>query len=138
MTEPRGSTLTSWAWPFSFSDLTAGLRKYLDDPTLAIGDVRPMTLPFRKPAIGRVRWIEVLYRTRKSTGSLALVVKEPVGSTRIGLAGVGRREVGVYRHLASQLPLTMPKFVAGSPHGDWLILEAISFGRSPSSWTKAS
>jgi hypothetical protein len=137
MTELRGPALTSWAWPFSFSDLTAGLRKYLSDPTLAIGDVRPMTLPFQKPAIGRVRGIEVQYRTRKSTGSLALVVKEPVGSTRIGLAGVGRREVGVYRHLASQLPLAMPKFVAGSPHGDWLILEAISFGRSPSSWTKA-
>jgi hypothetical protein len=129
--------LTAWAWPFSFSDLTAGLRKHLNDPTLAIGDVRPMTLPFQKPAIGRVRGMEISYRTRKSTGTIGLVVKEPVGSTRIGLAGVGRREVGVYRHLASQLPVALPTFVAGSPHGDWLILEAISFGRSPSSWTQA-
>ena len=138
MSESRGSVLAAWAWPFSFSDLTAGLRKHLNDPTLAIGDVRPMTLPFQKPAIGRVRGMEVQYRTRKSTGSLGLVVKEPVGSTRIGLAGVGRREVGVYRHLAPQLPLTMPKFIAGSPQGDWIILEAISFGRSPSHWTQAA
>jgi len=127
-------SLGAWAWPFSFADLTAGLRKHFDDPTLTVGDVRPMTLPFQKPAIGRVRGVEVYYRARKANGSAALVVKEPVGSTRIGLAGVGRREVGVYRHLASQLPLVMPTFIAGSPHGDWLILEAISFGRSTSNW----
>lgn len=137
MSQSRNGGLAAWAWPCSFSDLTAGLRKHFSDPTLAIGDVRPMTLPFQKPAIGRVRGMEVGYRTRKSTGSIALVVKEPVGSTRIGLAGVGRREVGVYRHLAPQLPVRIPTFVAGSPHGDWLILEAIPFGRSPSRWSAA-
>lgn len=134
MTQP-GAGFREWDWPFSFSDLTAGLRKHLSDPTLAVQAVRPMTLPFQKPAIGRVRGVEVEYRTRAGSGSAALVVKEPVGSTRIGLAGVGRREVGVYRHLAPQLPLDLPAFVAGSPHGDWLLLEAISFGRSPSRWT---
>src|SRR3972149_4107388 len=117
MGEGRGSVLAAWAWAFSFSDLTAGLRKHLNDPTLSIGDVRPMALPFQKPAIGRVRGIEVQYRTRKSTGSLGLVVKEPVGSTRIGLAGVGRRGGGVYRHLAPQLPLTLPQVGAGSAPG---------------------
>ena len=91
MSESRGSVLAAWAWPFSLSDLTAGLRKYLDDPTLAVGDVQPMTLPFQKPAIGRVRGIGVSYRARTSTGRLSLVVKEPAGSTRIGLAGVGER-----------------------------------------------
>jgi hypothetical protein len=135
--EIRSSVATGWAWPFSFSDLTAGLRKHFSDATLAIDDVRPMTLPFRKPAIGRVRGVEVSYRTRKGDGTIGLVVKEPVGSTRIGLAGVGRREVGVYRHLAPQLPLSMPAFVAGSPHGDWLILEAIAFARMPSRWSAA-
>jgi hypothetical protein len=137
MMETRASLLAGWAWPFSFSDLTAGLRKHFNDPTVSIADVRPMTLPFQKPAIGRVRGLEVAYRTRKSSGSIALVVKEPVGSTRIGLAGVGRREVGVYRHLAPQLPVDMPAFVAGSPHGDWIILEAISIGRSASRWGQA-
>ena len=137
MTETRPSLLAGWAWPFSFADLTAGLRKFFEDPTLSIGDVRPMTLPFQKPAIGRVRGMEVSFRRRTASGSIALVVKEPVGSTRIGLAGVGRREVGVYQHLAPQLPVTMPAFVAGSPHGDWLILEAIPFGRSTSRWAKS-
>lgn len=125
-----------WDWPFSFSDLTAGLRKHLADPTLLVQSVRPMTLPFQTPAIGRVRGVEVEYRIRGGSGSAALVVKEPVGSTRIGLAGVGRREVGVYRHLAPQLPLDLPAFIAGSPHGDWLLLEAIEFGRSPSRWAR--
>lgn len=125
----------NWGWPFSFSDLTAGLRKHLSDPTLSVQDVRPMTLPFQKPAIGRVRGLEVEYRTRTGVGTAALVVKEPVGSTRIGLAGVGRREVGVYRRLASQLPMDLPAFIAGSSQGDWLLLEAIAFGRSPSRWS---
>lgn len=125
-----------WPWPFSFPDLTAGLRKHTSDPTLSVQTVRLMTLPFQTPAIGRVRGVEVEYRTRGGTGSAALVVKEPVGSTRIGLAGVGRREVGVYRHLAPQLPLDLPAFIAGSAHGDWLLLEAIEFGRSPSRWTE--
>jgi hypothetical protein len=137
MKETRPSLLAGWTWPFSFSDLTAGLRKHFGDPTLSIGDVRPMTLPFQKPAIGRVRGLEVSYRTRRTTGTVALVVKEPAGSTRIGLAGVGRREVGVYRHLAPQLPVAMPAFVAGSPHGDWLILEAIPIGRAASRWGEA-
>lgn len=125
----------NWEWPFSFSDLTAGLRKRFSDATLSVRDVRPMTLPFQKPAIGRVRGLEVEYATRKGSGTAALVVKEPVGSTRIGLAGVGRREVGVYRHLAPQLPMDLPVCIAGSSQGDWLLLEAISFGRSPSRWT---
>jgi hypothetical protein len=128
--------LPGWDWPFSFSDLTAGLRKRMDDPTLSVKEVRTMTLPFQKPAIGRVRGIEVGYRVRKGGGSLALVVKEPVGSTRLGLAGVGRREVGVYQHLAAQLPMNLPVFIAGSPHGDWLILEAIVFGRSAQRWSE--
>ncbi len=136
MSHGAGTGHGVWAWPFSFSDLTAGLRKHFDDPTLAVEDVQPTTLPFQKPAIGRVRGIGVKYRTRKGGGTIALVVKEPVGSTRIGLAGVGRREVGVYQQLAPQLPLQMPAFIAGSPHGDWLILQAIAFGPSASHWSQ--
>jgi hypothetical protein len=88
MTQPplgRGT----WDWPFSFSDLTAGLRKHFDDATLAVDDVQHTTLPFQRPGIGRVRGLGVKYRTRKGGGRIALVVKEPVGATRIGLAGVG-------------------------------------------------
>ena len=136
MTQAGAPGRAGWNWPFSFSDLTAGLRKHFDDATLAVDDVQPTTLPFQKPAIGRVRGLGVRYRSRKGSETIALVVKEPVGSTRIGLAGVGRREVGVYRHLAPQLPLRMPAFIAGSPHGDWLILEAIVTGRSASHWGK--
>jgi len=134
MTQPGGHR--AWDWPFSFSDLTAGLRKHFDDPTLAVQDVQHTTLPFQKPAIGRVRGLGVKYRTRKGAGTIALVLKEPVGSTRIGLAGVGRREVGVYQHLAPQLPLRMPTFIAGSPHGDWMILGAIVTSQSASHWGK--
>jgi hypothetical protein len=67
MTQPplgRGT----WDWPFSFSDLTAGLRKHFDDATLAVDDVQHTTLPFQRPGIGRVRGLGVKYRTRKGGG----------------------------------------------------------------------
>lgn len=135
MEQPAVFAQANWTWPFSFSDLTAGLRKVRRDPSLLVQDVRPMTIPFQRPAIGRVRGLEVDFRSRQGDDSVALVVKEPVGSTRLGLAGVGRREVGVYRHLAPQLPMRMPGFVAGSPLGDWLLLEAIGFGPASSRWS---
>ncbi len=65
---------------------------------------------------------------------MRLVVKEPRGTTRTGLAGAGRREVGFYQSLASQLPLPTPALVAGSPVGDWLILEELRDARTPSHW----
>jgi len=126
-----------WSWPFTRADLTAGLRRLYEDPSLQVREALPATIPFHKPAIGRVRGLRVEVRGRRGEISTLLAVKEAVGTTRIGLAGVGRREAGVYRFLAPQVPLRTPRLVAASPAGHWLILEAIANGKNPAAWTRS-
>ena len=136
MTLPSAApSLTAWPWPFTRADLTAGLRRLLVDPTIQIQEARLATLPFHKPAIGRVRGLAVETSGRRGDTSILLAVKEAVGTTRIGLAGVGRREAGVYRYLVPQGPMRAPRLVAASPAGHWLVLEAIPLGKNPARWS---
>lgn len=123
-------------WPFGRADLTAGLRRYLGDTSLQVEDVRLLTLRQRQPAIGRIRGLQIAYQARGGKGNLRLVLKEPHGSTRAGLAGAGRREVGFYRSLAEHIPLPTPELVAFSPVGDWLILEYLEHERPPDRWSR--
>lgn len=127
---------TPWPWPFGRSDLTAGMRRYMADTSLKVSEVRPLSIFRRRPSIGDVRGLQVDYHGQKGSGTCELVVKEPRGTTRIGLAGAGRREVGVYQFLAGQMPMIMPLMVAASPTGDWLILESVPPARDASEWTK--
>ncbi len=131
--EPRGGE-ASWPWPFPRADLTAGLRRLQRDTSLRVVGLQPLTIPYQRPAIGRVRGIRVEFEGRGGPGACSLVVKEPRGTTRAGLAGAGRREAGVYRALAGQLPLRMPALIAAAPMGDWLLLEAVRSARDPSRW----
>jgi hypothetical protein len=137
MAQPSVAASTAWSWPFSRADLTAGLRRFFGDPTLQVVDARAATLPFHQPPMGRVRGLMVEYEGRVGSDSVRLAVKEAVGATRIGLAGVGRREAGVYRFLAPQLPLRAPRLVAASAAGHWLVLEAIPLGKNPAKWTRS-
>jgi hypothetical protein len=123
-----------WNWPFTRSDLSAGLRRFLGDPSILVEDVQPVSMPFRRPAIGRVRGALASFQSRRGPEQLSLVVKEPRGATRTGLAGAGRREVGVYQSLVSQIPLRTPFLVAASPSGDWLVLEWVRSVREPGAW----
>lgn len=125
----------AWDWPFSRADLTAGLRRWKGDGTIQVRSVRPITLVHRRPSVGRVRAMVVEYEGRKGRETVRLVVKEPWGATRTGLAGAGRREVGVYQWLAGQIPLGTPAFLIADDHGDWLILEAFQVGRDAANWT---
>ncbi len=136
MATARTSADRGWNWPFSRADLTAGLRRFVGGPGLRLTDVQPLTVPFRRPAIGRIRGLRVDYEAG-GPGSLNLVVKEPRGTTRTGTAGAGRREVGVYRSLAGQVPLTVPRLVAASATGDWILLEEIRPVRDAAHWTRA-
>ena len=123
-----------WPWPFGLSDLTFGLRRYHDDTTLSVSQIELISLPDRKPSIGRVRGIRVDYEGAEGSGSCGLVLKEPQGTTRIGLAGAGKREVGLYESLAIHLPVDTPHMLVGSPLGDWLILELIEGSKDPQDW----
>jgi hypothetical protein len=124
----------NWSWPFSRADLTAGLRRYYEDHSLQIRDVHPLSMATRLPSIGRIRGLEVIYETEEGEDRCRLVVKEPAGTTRAGLAGAGRREVGVYRSFAEYLPLSTPRLIASSQVGDWLIMEELQPEREAAQW----
>jgi aminoglycoside phosphotransferase (APT) family kinase protein len=126
-----------WPWPFTRADVIAGLRRYLGDQTIQLREIQGLKMTHRRPSIGRVRGIRAEYEGSHGNRSLRLVVKEPQGATRTGLAGAGRREVGVYQSLAAQLPLSTPALVAGAPTGDWLLLEALTPVRDASQWVAA-
>ena len=132
-TEPS-ALAPPWPWPFTQADLTAGLRRHLGRADLEVIDVQPVSVQHRRPSIGRVRGLLVGYQSGGEAGSYALVVKEPRGTTRAGLAGAGRREVGVYQSLAGQLPVRTPALIAAAATGDWMILEAVRPVRRSDRW----
>jgi len=134
MTQLAPNPDITWSWPFSLGDLTAGLRRSLSDLTLRVSDIQPIPLTNRRPSIGVIRGLSVNYHGHSGQGSCKLVVKEPQGTTRTGLAGVGRREVGVYQFLAGQLPLIVPTLIAASPTGDWILMEAVPSSYDASQW----
>ncbi len=128
------TTAGDWPWPFGRADLTYGLRRYFGDTGVHILSIESISLPDRKPSIGRVRGIKVEYQSSGQENTCDLVVKEPQGTTRTGLAGAGKREVGLYESLAEHLPLETPEMLVGSPLGDWLVLELIEQSRDPAAW----
>ncbi len=129
------NTQDQWPWPFSRSSLTAGLRRYFQDASIQIDRVEPTPIMDRRPSIGRIQGLEVGFNARGGAGHCNLVLKEPLGTTRAGLAGAGRREVGVYSSLAQHLPVSTPAMIVGSPIGDWLVLETIEDISESEHWT---
>ena len=130
------SNKKEWEWPFSLADLTAGIRRMLQDTSVTIQRVVPLTMPSRRPSIGRLRAMEVEYFQGDESHTCRLVVKEPHGTTRTGLAGAGRREVGVYQSLADHLPIEIPRLIVASSVGDWLLMQAFEPDREPEAWRK--
>lgn len=127
---------TAWPWSFSKADLTAGLRRYLSDLSVQVSEARSLTIARRRPSIGVLRGVRVTYSGQEGEGTCHIVVKEPRGATRTGLAGVGRREVGVYQFLSGQMPMTLPVLIGASPSGDWILLEAVPPVRDAAVWEK--
>jgi thiamine kinase-like enzyme len=121
-------------WAFSRAQLTAGLRNHTGDNRLTIREIKEFDLPDRRPSVGRIRGIQVV--CQGSTGKLRfeLVLKEPQGTTRAGMAGAGRREVSFYRSLAEQIPIEIPTLLADQPNGEWLVFERIQTGTPSDKW----
>jgi len=124
----------SWVWPFSRADVTAGLRRHLGDSSIQLLDVQPVKMTYRRPSIGRIRGLKAEYQGEHGVRTCRMVVKEPQGATRTGLAGAGRREVGVYQSLAHQLPLSTPALISAAPNGAWLLMEYLQPARDASQW----
>jgi len=130
ITDPR-------PWAFTRAELTAGLRRHTGDPSLRITKLEEREITQRRPAIGRLRGLNV--KTQGTTGdhTFNLVIKEPQGSTRAGTAGAGLREVSVYLVLGDHLPVRIPTLIAAHPKGDWLVFDQFPLGRIPEKWQAA-
>lgn len=122
-------------WPFRRSQLTAGLRSHTADNKLTIREIKEFLLPDRRPSVGRIRGIELVSQGTAGRSSYQLVLKEPQGTTRAGMAGVGRREVAFYHNLAEQIPIGVPTLLADQPDGEWMVFEYIQTDLASDQWT---
>ena len=124
-------------WPFSTAELTAGLRRYFAEPALKVKRMSEYPLQTGRigKTTGRVRGLHVEYGVGLESVGMDCVVKEPRGTSRAGLAGAGRREVGLYQSLAAQLPMPTPALIAADFAGEWLIMEAVEADLPPEAWT---
>lgn len=121
-------------WPFSHSELTAALRRYLQDQTLVVDGVLEEPLEFRSAA-GVIRGLGVDVVRAGHAEHYSYIFKQPKQATVVGTQGAGWREIGLYRSLASHIPLTIPELVTGAPDGDWLIVEPYHSAVSAEAWT---
>jgi aminoglycoside phosphotransferase (APT) family kinase protein len=127
-------------WPFSSSELTAGLRRYLASSSLRIRNIQPVPLPSHIVASGSagttLRAMSVIVQLEGEEQTLSLLLKEPPVTARGRvLTAVGQREYGVYRKIAPLLPVLVPGFIAGDEENGWIVLEAVSGLRPPTEWT---
>jgi len=127
-------------WPFSRSELTAGLRRFLASNSLRVRDIQPTPLPNHIVASDSagttLRAMSVVVQIEGEEQTLSLLLKEPPVTARGRvLAAVGQREYGVYRKIAKLLPVLVPGFIAGDEDDGWIVLEAVSGLRPPAEWT---
>lgn len=130
-------------YPFTRSELMAGLRRYLADGTLRLLDVTPIPLSHFRPSSSfhdagtRLRAFSCVVLSEGDEHSLSVILKEPpITSQGRVLTGVGQREYGVYAQLAAHLDrVLVPGLIAGSEEDGWIILEALSGLRPPEEWT---
>jgi hypothetical protein len=124
-------------WIISRAELTAGLRLSTGDPRLTVIELQDYDIPKRRPSVGRIRGLRAVCEGKSGHTTLELVLKEPLGTTRAGLAGAGLREASFYRTLVDQLPVKVPWLMAADPDGEWLVLSLLSGGRHPEEWKAA-
>lgn len=131
-------------WPFSRSELMAGLRRYLAAGSLRLLDIQRIPLPKTMPGATymdsgtTLSAMSVGVRIDGVEQTLPLVLKEPpVSLNGRVLRTIGQREYGVYRLLAPHLPLLVPGLVAGDGSEGWVILEVLTGLRPAPEWTRA-
>ncbi len=131
-----------WAWPFSRSELMAGLRRYLAAGSLRLLDIQEIAMPTMLPSLNhtgtKLSAFAVGVRIDGTEQNLPLLLKEPpISRTGRVLRAIGQREYGVYRRLAQHLPMLVPGLVAGDEIDGWLILEVLTGLRPTAEWTPA-
>jgi len=135
--ESESSTGNNPAWPFTQSELTAGLRRYTGDTALKITGLQARDISQRRPAVGKLRGIQAETVGNSGQQTFDLVLKQTYGSTRAGAAGAGLREISIYQTLKEHLPVQLPALVSAHPKGEWLVLAHLPKGRRPEKWSAA-
>lgn len=101
-------------FPFNQSELTAALRRYLDESDVDVLAYRVEEMEAR-PARGVIRGLGVDLVRADHQEHYSYVLKEPHESIQ--------REIGLYRSLTSQLPFAIPQLVGADASNNWLLLE---------------
>ncbi len=120
-------------WPFTPFELTAGLRRYLADPSLQVLEAVEEPLALRLNSTP-TRGIGVDVERCGHCEHYSYMVTRP-RPVRYGLPGGGLREAGFYRNITLPLTFALPELVAADPRGAWLILEPYPPYFAPEQWT---
>jgi thiamine kinase-like enzyme len=120
------SDLSEVALPFTTAELTAMLRRYLDEAQLDLVSVQE--LPFAaRPSRGNVRLLGIDLERAGHREHYEYILKEP--------PAFARGEIGFYLALASQVALTTPELVGADARHKWLLLEPYPTTIPAENWT---
>lgn len=122
-------------WPFTIEVLTAGLRRYLADPSLHISQICEEPVPLTLGATP-VKGIGIDVKRFGHAEHYSYMLTRPP-AVRHGLAGYARREVGFLRSQTFPLPIDLPELVTADPGGTWVMLEPYPTRYPAESWLPA-
>ncbi|PJF39831.1 MAG: aminoglycoside phosphotransferase family protein [Chloroflexi bacterium] len=132
---------TTSEWPFSHSQLLAGLRQYYHDRLLRLEKIHivhlastDMTLSFGEAGT-RLHHLIIEMTIDGDDASETFILKEPpVTNNGRVLSAVGQREYGIYRWLTPHLPIEVPRLVLGDAYDGWLVMEYLPDLPAPEAW----
>lgn len=101
-------------FPFNQSELTATLRRYLDESDVDVLAYHVEEIKAR-PSRGVLRGLGIDLNRTDHREHYSYIIKEPHESAQ--------REIGLYRSLAPQLPFAIPQLVGADATNNWLLLE---------------
>ena len=113
-------------FPFSQSELTATLRRYLDESNVDVLTYRVEEFEI-PPSRGVIRRLGIDLARADHHEHYSYILKEPHESAQ--------REIGLYRALSSQLPFAIPQLVGADVSNRWLLLEPYPTEVRPGAWT---
>lgn len=120
-------------WPFTTLELTAGLRRYLADPTLRVLEVTEEPADMQLPA-APVRGVGIDVERAGHREHYSYWLTQP-GEVRAGLPGWGKREAAFHRTITPPLPFALPEFVTADLDGKWLMLEPYPPAITTNNWS---
>ena len=133
----NSSILKDRPWAFSASELTAGLRRYLNDPKVQITQMNARDIPHQRSSVSRIHGLQVTVTGSSGSQTLDLVVKQSLTNAHAGTTSSGLRERSLYSNLRDYIPIKMPDLVAADPEGEWLVLRLLPGGKPVEKWQAA-